>query len=39
VSEAWAWTFHPAWYKQVTGRDARQACEEARRQIAPNSKP
>jgi cytochrome b subunit of formate dehydrogenase len=22
VSEAWAWTFHPAWYKQVTGRDA-----------------
>jgi hypothetical protein len=18
VSEAWAWTFHPAWYKEVT---------------------
>jgi formate dehydrogenase subunit gamma len=32
VSEAWAWTFHPAWYKQVTGRDPEQACEEARRQ-------
>jgi len=32
VSEAWAWTFHPAWYKEVTGRDAAQACEEARRQ-------
>jgi formate dehydrogenase subunit gamma len=32
VSEAWAWTFHPAWYKQVTGRDPRQAYEEARRQ-------
>lgn len=33
VSEAWAWTFHPAWYKQVTGRDPRQAYEEARRQM------
>jgi len=33
VSEAWAWTFHPAWYKQVTGRDPVQACEEARRQL------
>ena len=32
VSEAWAWTFHPAWYKQVTGRDPAQACEEARQQ-------
>lgn len=31
VSEPWAWTFHPAWYKQVTGRDPRQAYEEARR--------
>jgi formate dehydrogenase subunit gamma len=30
VSEAWAWTFHPAWYKQVTGRDARDAYEKAR---------
>ena len=33
VSEAWAWTFHPAWYKEVTGRDPRQAYEEARRQM------
>ncbi len=33
VSEAWAWTFHPAWYKQVTGRDPVEACEEARRQM------
>ena len=33
VSEAWAWTFHPAWYKQVTGRDPVQACEEARRKM------
>ena len=30
VSEAWAWTFHPAWYKEVTGRDPVEACEEAR---------
>jgi len=32
VTEAWAWTFHPAWYKEVTGRDPEEACEEARRQ-------
>jgi len=31
VSEAWAWTFHPAWYKQVTGRDPREAYEKAQR--------
>lgn len=31
VSEAWAWTFHPAWYKEVTGRDPVEACEDARR--------
>ena len=30
VSEAWAWTFHPAWFKQATGRDAGQAYEAAR---------
>jgi len=33
VSEAWAWTFHPAWYKQVTGRDPVQAYEQARREM------
>ena len=33
VAESWAWTFHPSWYKQVTGRDPRQAHEEARRQM------
>jgi formate dehydrogenase subunit gamma len=33
VSEAWAWTFHPAWFKQVTGRDPVQACDEARREM------
>jgi formate dehydrogenase subunit gamma len=31
VSEAWAWTFHPAWYKEATGRDPVEACEGARR--------
>ncbi len=31
VSEPWAWTFHPAWYREVTGRDPVEACEEARR--------
>jgi len=31
VSEAWAWTFHPAWFKEVTGRDPVQAYEKARR--------
>jgi len=39
VSEAWAWTFHPAWYQQVTGRDPRQACEEARWQMYGGSRP
>ena len=29
VSEAWAWTFHPAWYKEVTGCDPRKAYEDA----------
>ena len=33
VSEAWAWTFHPAWYKQVTGKDPRQAHDEAVRRL------
>jgi formate dehydrogenase subunit gamma len=38
VSEAWAWTFHPAWFKQVTGRDPRQAYEEAKRKMESESK-
>jgi len=29
VTEAWAWTHHPAWFKAVTGRDPKQALEEA----------
>ena len=31
VSEAWAWTFHPAWYKEVTGLDPRETYEQALR--------
>lgn len=38
VSEAWAWTFHPAWYKEVTGRDPLAACEEARRRDGVTAK-
>jgi formate dehydrogenase subunit gamma len=34
VSEAWAWTHHPAWYKEVTGQDPRQALEDARKREA-----
>ncbi len=31
VSEAWAWTHHPAWYKAVTGVDAEAAMARAER--------
>ena len=24
VTESWAWTHHPAWYREVTGRDPRE---------------
>src|SRR4029450_7841974 len=35
VSEKWAWTHHPAWYRALTGRDPRDAYErETRRQAA-----
>ena len=33
VSERWAWTHHPAWYRAVTGRDPRDAYEEEKRQL------
>jgi hypothetical protein len=34
VTEKWAWTHHPDWYRTVTGRDAREAYErEKRRQV------
>jgi formate dehydrogenase subunit gamma len=37
VSEAWAWTHHPAWYKDVTGRDPGEAYEKARAEMARES--
>ena len=34
VTESWAWTHHPAWYRTVTGRDPRVAYEQAlKRQV------
>jgi len=31
VTEKWAWTHHPAWYRAVTGRDPREAFEREKR--------
>lgn len=33
VTRAWAWTNHPGWYREVTGRDPRSDYEEARRRL------
>ena len=32
VTERWAWTHHPGWFRAVTGRDAREAYEREQRQ-------
>jgi formate dehydrogenase subunit gamma len=34
VTEKWAWTHHPAWYRVVTGRDARESYEREQRRLA-----
>ena len=34
ITEKWAWTHHPAWYKAVTGRDPREAYEREKRRQA-----
>jgi len=34
VTRAWAWTHHPAWYREVTGRDPRAVYEDASRRSA-----
>jgi formate dehydrogenase subunit gamma len=39
VSEGWAWTHHPSWYKAVTGRDPAEALEEAKRRNTPPIRP
>ena len=31
VTEKWAWTHHPAWYRAVTGREPREAYEQEKR--------
>ena len=31
VTEKWAWTHHPAWYRAITGRDPREAYERSKR--------
>jgi formate dehydrogenase subunit gamma len=33
VTKEWAWTHHPAWYAEVTGRDAREDYERERRRL------
>jgi formate dehydrogenase subunit gamma len=38
VTEKWAWTHHPAWYRAVTGRDARDAYERERRRQAERAR-
>ena len=32
VTERWAWTHHPLWFRAVTGRDSREAYEREKRQ-------
>jgi formate dehydrogenase subunit gamma len=34
VTQEWAWTHHPAWYRDVTGRDPREDYERERRRLA-----
>ena len=34
VTEKWAWTHHPAWFRAVTGRDSQAAYERERRRQA-----
>jgi len=38
VTEKWAWTHHPAWYRAVTGRDPQQAYERERRRQAERAR-
>jgi len=34
VTEKWAWTHHPAWYRTITGRDPREDYERQKRRQA-----
>ena len=33
VTESWAWTHHPGWFRTVTGRDPREAYEREERRL------
>jgi len=37
VTRAWAWTHHPAWYREATGRDPRADYEQACRRLENRS--
>ena len=39
VSKAWAWTHHPAWYREVTGRDPRKDYDRERKLIESKKEP
>ena len=34
VSESWAWSHHPAWYQDVTGRDPQEALRQAEKEMS-----
>jgi formate dehydrogenase subunit gamma len=38
VTRAWAWTHHPAWYRDVTGRDPRADYEDSRERLAKRAR-
>jgi formate dehydrogenase subunit gamma len=35
VSEPWAWTHHPGWFREATGRDPMQSMKEAQARMKP----
>ena len=39
VTGNWAWTHHPAWYRTVTGRDAREDYEREKRRMEEPEEP
>jgi formate dehydrogenase subunit gamma len=39
VSKAWAWTHHPAWYKEMTGRDPYKDMEAEKERLYGSDKP
>jgi len=39
VTKEWAWTHHPGWYAEVTGRNPREDYERERRRLAERQRP